>query len=135
MDDMGIQMSLLGTLTIAGRPEHLHKARALVARTLGADSETAILLVSELVTNSVRHSNSQLSGGRITIRLLAVAGGARVEVTDAGGPTIPTLASVPPDLAEGGRGLWLVESLADRWGFEADDTRLVTWFELAGGPP
>jgi anti-sigma regulatory factor (Ser/Thr protein kinase)/DNA-binding XRE family transcriptional regulator len=135
-----VRDNLLGALTIAGRPDQLRTARALVAGTLGADSdltETAVLLASELIANSVQHSHSRRPGGRITIRLLSVASGLRVEVTDAGAPTVPVLACSQSALAECGRGLRLVEALADRWGYEPGRRRLMTWFELDGAaaPP
>jgi anti-sigma regulatory factor (Ser/Thr protein kinase)/DNA-binding XRE family transcriptional regulator len=127
--------SVLAALMIAGRPDQLRAVRALVAGALGADSdvtETAVLLTSELVANSVRHSDSRRRGGRVTIRLVSVAGGVRVEVADDGAPTRPALAAGPRGLADGGRGLQLVEALADRWGFEPGQCRLTTWFELDG---
>ena len=57
---MQSQAVLLASLTIPGAPAYLHAARAFVARTLGdgcACSDTAVLLTSELVTNSVQHSS------------------------------------------------------------------------------
>ena len=135
---MDVQVSLLGALTIAGRPEHLRAVRTLVARALGRERDlarTAALLTSELVGNSMQHSDSRLPGGRITVRLLAVTGGVRVEVTDGGGATVPALQPGAAGLAEGGRGLLLVSTLADRWGFQPGEGQLVTWFELSDAPP
>ena len=58
---MKTETALLGSLTIPGQAEHVAEARAFVSRTLGADcpeADTVILLTSELVTNSIQHSQS-----------------------------------------------------------------------------
>jgi anti-sigma regulatory factor (Ser/Thr protein kinase) len=88
-----------------------------------------VLLLSELVTNSVRHSGSGLPGQRVTVTVLSEGEVIRVEVTDRSGVTVPVLR--PADSgAEGGRGLYLVDSLAARWGVERAGDRTTTWFEL-----
>ena len=69
------------------------------------------LLVSELVTNSVRHASS----GTIRLRASLADQRLRVEVHDDG----PGLSSAPLNrraLADSGRGLRLLTRLADRWG-------------------
>ena len=85
------------------------------------------LLVSELVTNSVRHSNIH---ARDVVRLdVEVSETAlRVEVSDAGEGFEPT----PRDLDRsrpGGWGLYLVDELSDRWGVVRDRLTRV-WFEV-----
>jgi anti-sigma regulatory factor (Ser/Thr protein kinase) len=137
---MQSQAVLLASLTIPGEPAYLHAAREFVARTLGdscACSDTAVLLSSELVTNSVQHSNSRRRGGTITITVIAVPGGIRVEVIDEGSTTTPAASlSQPqePDLAENGHGLRLVEILSARWGHYSDAAGTVTWFALTEPP-
>jgi anti-sigma regulatory factor (Ser/Thr protein kinase) len=132
--------TLLGSLTIPGRPECLRQARQFVARTLGDDdphAEVAALLTSELIANSMLHSDSR-DGGTITVNLLAVPDGIRAEIIDAGGQTVPVLRptrSGEPELPENGRGLQLVEALAARWDFSTDEAGTVTWFELAEPSP
>jgi len=134
-------VTLLGSLTFPGQPEYAAAARAFVARTLGnnyACSDTAILLTSELVTNSLQHSRSRRDGGTITVTLIAIPGGVRAEVIDEGGDTAPTLhrgPGEPPDLTEGGHGLWLVETLSDRWSYWRDAAGTATWFELTETAP
>jgi anti-sigma regulatory factor (Ser/Thr protein kinase) len=138
--------SLLGSVTIPGRPEVVSGVRAFTAGLLGRDcpcTSTAVLLISELVTNSIQHSRSRCSGGIIAVTLIALANGIRAEVHDDGSVTVPTLRSDPPgagapdlapdlpDLEEGGRGLQLVDTLAARWGYCRDAASAVTWFELA----
>jgi anti-sigma regulatory factor (Ser/Thr protein kinase) len=137
---MRSQAVLLDSLTIPGEPACLHDAREFVAHTLGAGHaclDTAILLTSELVTNSVQHSNSSRPGGTVTITLISVPGGIRIEVIDDGGTTEPAMRSggpEHPDLAESGRGLKLVEILSAQWSYYRDTAGTVTWCELAEAP-
>ena len=88
------------------------------------------LLVSELVTNSVRHSNIHARDlVRMDVQVSETA--LRVEVADAGEGFEPT----PRDLDRsrpGGWGLYLVDQLADRWGVVRDHFTRV-WFEVDYG--
>ena len=123
-------------LVICGRPEQVGVARRFVRQVLGAchpGLERVTLLTSELVTNSVNHSDSRLDGGTITVTVRGTAGRVRVEVTDDGGPTAPTLRR-DDDLAEAGRGLRLVEAYSLMWDYYRDGTRLVTWCECVPEP-
>ena len=123
-------------LVICGRPEQVGVARRFVRQVLGAchpGLERVTLLTSELVTNSVNHSDSRLDGGTITVTVRGIAGRVRVEVTDDGGPTAPALRR-DDDLAEAGRGLRLVEAYSLRWDYHRDGTRTMTWFECVPEP-
>jgi anti-sigma regulatory factor (Ser/Thr protein kinase) len=122
-------------LVICGRPEQVGAARAFVRQVLGASPgvERAELLTSELVTNSVTHSDSRLDGGIITVTVRTAADRIRVEVSDDGGPTAPSIC-FDDDLAEGGRGLRLVEAYSLLWDSYPDGTRTVTWFECVTEP-
>jgi anti-sigma regulatory factor (Ser/Thr protein kinase) len=85
------------------------------------------LLVSELVTNAVRHAN--LASGDMILLVIEVADSSlRVEVHDPGGGFVPTAPS-PDPARPSGWGLYLVAELADRWGVDSDESTLV-WFEL-----
>jgi anti-sigma regulatory factor (Ser/Thr protein kinase) len=86
------------------------------------------LLVSELVSNSVRHAGLAADQPvRLTLRIERST--LRVEVHDKG----PGLRDRPLDgdplAATGGRGLLLVERLTDRWGASQDGSSVV-WFEI-----
>src|SRR6476469_3868203 len=90
----------------------------------------ALLLVSELVTNSIRHAGHS---GHEAIRVRAANDGpmTRVEVCDrARGETVPTMRPEPPPTATGGRGLLLVDALSDRWGMDSCERGTCVWFEL-----
>lgn len=69
----------------------------------------AVLLASELVTDSMLHSDSRRPGGTITITVTGTPDGARIEVRDAGGASVPVLKGTDDTLAEGGRGQRLVQ--------------------------
>jgi anti-sigma regulatory factor (Ser/Thr protein kinase) len=82
------------SVTVAGRPERVAVARAFAMAVLGRQhpaGETVVLLVSELVTNSVRHSASGLPGRTVTVSVLSRAEVTRVQVTDMSGTTVPAL--------------------------------------------
>ncbi|MFE3070826.1 ATP-binding protein [Streptomyces sp. NPDC059247] len=84
--------------------------------------EAAVLVVAELAANAVRHGHVP---GRDFHLLLRVTAGprpvVRIEVSDTRAERIPPRPETPPapapGLAEGGRGLLLVDALADRWGW------------------
>jgi len=85
------------------------------------------LLVSELVTNSVRHADLA-PGQRIELRVHAEPGTVRVEVEDPGPGFTPTPRR-PGDRRDDGWGLYLVERIADRWGV-VDGSPAIVWFEI-----
>jgi anti-sigma regulatory factor (Ser/Thr protein kinase) len=123
------------SVTLAGRAERARAARAFVSEMLGPGhpcGDVAVLLVSEVFTNSVRHSGSGAPGETVTVAVIAGDRTVRVEVTDRAGPGTPELSPATRD-AEGGRGLQLVEGLASRWGSRRRGGRMVTWFELRHG--
>jgi anti-sigma regulatory factor (Ser/Thr protein kinase) len=89
----------------------------------------AQLLVSEVVTNSVKHSGSE---DPIRLRVWTRPRGLKVEVADGGFGFEPAQPSSRDD-AEGGRGLMILDMLADRWGTSWDGNARV-WFELGPRP-
>jgi hypothetical protein len=76
------------------------------------DPADAALAVSELYANAVMHGPA---GGRVLAGYCLWSAGARIVVCDGGGPTTPRVRQ-GADLAEGGRGLAVVDSIAVRWG-------------------
>lgn len=85
------------------------------------------LLVSELVTNAVRHANLT-ARDRIRLVVDLADDALRVEVHDPGGGFVPDVPEPDPERPSGW-GLYLVSELADRWGVDSDGSTLV-WFEL-----
>jgi serine/threonine-protein kinase RsbW len=90
--------------------------------------DDALLVLSELVTNSLRHAGAG-PGDRIGVEVSCREDGVRIEVRDAG-PGITARRIDPPDPGRrGGRGLYLIQEVAERWGAERGDGSLV-WVEL-----
>jgi PAS domain S-box-containing protein len=83
------------------------------------------LLATEMVTNSCRHVQT---GGTIGLEILMVGGVARLAVTDTG-PGFEARKPTTDVESESGRGLFIVDALADRWGVETDAGTRV-WAEL-----
>lgn len=90
--------------------------------------DSAVLVLSELLTNAGRHA--RVSPGReIETRFLLVDNGLRIEVHDSS--EIPPRAGEPDLEACDGRGLLLVAAVADAWGFgDRDGPGKVVWAEL-----
>lgn len=120
-----------------GTPDSASAARLMVRQLLGdADpaAETVMLLVTELVTNAVLHSQSGEPGGTVTVALCPVSAGVLVQVRDDGGPSEPCLAESSADgadSAEHGYGLLLVDALADSWGTISGPDSRVTWCRVS----
>lgn len=119
-----VQVELVPDVTA---PRH---ARDAVSRLNHGTTEELVmqlkLLVSELVTNSVLHAGLG-RGDHISLTVAVGTEAVRVEVSDPG----PGFAEPPkPDIeATRGRGLLLVERVADRWGVNRGE-RTRVWFEL-----
>ena len=100
--------------------------------TLGPGNARAVaeLCVSELVTNAVLHAGTSSELRVVLDSALTVS------VRDRGGPAPEATPDHDPDLLRvHGRGLQLVEAMADRWGSERDAVGTTVWFalDLAGG--
>jgi anti-sigma regulatory factor (Ser/Thr protein kinase) len=115
------------SLRIPGGPEASAKARRALAKLRGDLDpplmETLRLLVTELVTNSVRHTSAETIGLNVLVGRSAVW----TEVTDAGPGFDPAGEGT---LGGAGWGLFLVERLAERWGVNRDGANTKVWFEL-----
>jgi anti-sigma regulatory factor (Ser/Thr protein kinase) len=118
--------------TFALAPEAASRARAVVTGELGPAIPTKVLedttlLVSELVTNAVRHAPS---GGspEVELRLKLERERIRVVVSDPGGGFVAT-PRLPTASESSGWGLYLVDRIADRWGIISKDRNEV-WFEI-----
>jgi two-component sensor histidine kinase len=107
-------------------PEAVSAARrTLVSEGLDPDLDhTVCLLVSELVTNAVRHSG-QGPEARIVLAARLRPDFARIEVRD-NGPGF----DADVRHGTGGFGLRMLDALASRWGVDRDDSGTRVWFEV-----
>ena len=92
--------------------------------------ETARLLITELLTNSVRHGATS-PGSTVRIEIDTNAERLKVEVHDAG---VGTTHLRPAEEFGGVYGLQLVDQLADRWGSDHGGDGNCVWFELMLAP-
>ncbi|MFF1354127.1 ATP-binding protein [Streptomyces sp. NPDC058297] len=132
MQVLQVQLEVGADPAEVGRARRWARSR-LAGSGIGADeplAETLILIVSELVTNAVVHT-----GCPAVLRMLlpgavaeASAGTVRVEVADASDrPPAPRHADGEET---NGRGLELVDGLADRWGWRPEGTGKAIWCEI-----
>ena len=120
-----------GTMIWPG-PQHVAGGRRFVRNTLDAWNQaelapTACLLVSELLTNALRHT-----GEPIGLRLHHTEQEIIAEISD-DHPQLPRR-TLPAPADEDGRGLTLVDALADRWGSLPANGSKIVWFALTTGP-
>jgi anti-sigma regulatory factor (Ser/Thr protein kinase) len=113
-----------------GHPARVARARQFVAAVLNgcALTDTAVLLTSELVTNALAHTPSG-TGGSLEVIVWRDADSVLVAVLDDGSDGSP--ATMGADLeSDSGRGLGLVDALADRWGHQGGTAARAVWFLL-----
>ena len=113
-------------VALPAKPEAAGAARRLlVGAGLDADLDhTVCLLVSEVVTNSIRHAGMG-DDGRIVLAARLTEVWARVEVRDSGPGFSPDIRHEAQ-----GYGLRLLDTLASRWGVDRDDQGARVWFEV-----
>ncbi len=102
--------------------------------------EVARLLVSELITNAVRHPHanddvspySSRSSVRSVVLRLLMEGDSLFLLVEDGDLRPPMLKAVGAD-AESGRGVFLVDALSANWGYDypADSTGKIVWAQLS----
>jgi serine/threonine-protein kinase RsbW len=100
------------------RADQVREARAFVRQVLAGCPviDSLLLVCSELASNAVQHSASARPGGAFTVRAAVLEGvWAQVEIEDEGGRWAPGRRS-----DEGGRGLLVVDELADWWDIRED---------------
>jgi anti-sigma regulatory factor (Ser/Thr protein kinase) len=116
-------------LRLDGGTDAAAKARRGLSRLRGdLDAplmETLRLLVTELVTNSIKHTGADSIVLRVVVRDSVVW----TAVTD-GGPGFDPAGTGSPSSAHTGWGLFLVERLAERWGVDKEGQGAKVWFEL-----
>jgi len=116
-------------LHLTGGPEAAVTARRalgpLRSQLDGPTLESLRLLVTELVSNAVRHAGAP----SVDLLVMVTRPAVRVEVANSG-PGFEPEGRRKNQNREGGWGLFLVERLADRWGVARDGACTRVWFEL-----
>ncbi|MDT7840083.1 ATP-binding SpoIIE family protein phosphatase [Streptomyces justiciae] len=123
----GIEPDDVAEWRLALDPIEVGRARATVREQLhewglGRLADTTELMVSELVTNAVRHSHSR------PVELRLVRGETLLCEVDDDDHELPTLLNAGPD-DEFGRGLRIVSTLAREWGASRTNAGKTVWFE------
>jgi len=118
-------------LAFMADPEEVASLRRIVRLHLGMwglhdVTDGAQLCVSELVSNVITHVGA---GTPATLAVSMNGTRLRIEVHDPDPRALPTLVEATSD-SEGGRGMALVDGVADRWGVLLHPDRKVTWCEL-----
>ena len=131
---MGLASSVTGEgsfeVRLPPQPPSVAEARAQVRRLLTENDrddlvETAVLLVSEVVTNALLHA-----GTDIDVAATLDDAGLRVEIGD-GSPHLPSRRRYAAT-AGTGRGLLMLESLVDDWGVTRHSKGKTVWFRISG---
>ena len=94
----------------------------------GEVMDDAVLVLSELVSNAIRHADP-LPSGEITVRWSVREDAVRLEITDGGAPTRPQ-ASLAALSSLGGRGLQIVRTVSSQWGVTEDDHKVTVWADV-----
>ena len=97
------------------------------------DCQDAMLVLSELVSNAVKHA-APLPSGEIHVRWEVTDDVLHIEITDGGAGTRPH-ASVAALSALGGRGLDIVRTVSTQWGVTEGQDCVTVWAEVPRTPP
>ncbi len=129
MDSTHQRADCVVSTTLEPKPSSVAEARRWVTaqlRQAGRDdvTDTATLVVSELVTNVVVHAHSAAD-----LRLVVGSPGTRIEVCD-DSAELPRRRAVDADVSSG-RGLGLVDAVCRRWGITRRGSGKCVWAELS----
>lgn len=119
------------TRALRARPEAVADARRAITGLPMAQGtrDTLALLVSELVTNAIRHAGLR-PGDPINVEATRHGGRVRLSVHDGGqGFEVPDFGGRDPSTA-GGRGLVIVDALSEAWGVDCSEDGCVVWCEI-----
>lgn len=120
------------SIQLSSTPRGARLARLLATEQLrfwGLPLDPARQVIAELSANAAQHG--RIPGRDFRLLLYVVADTLRIEVTDTRDDRLPTPQLLTPE-SESGRGLLLVDALADRWGVTpGPPPRKTVWAELA----
>jgi serine/threonine-protein kinase RsbW len=113
-----------------GRADQITRARDFTRRVLGSCpvTEEAVLLVSELATNTLEHTSTG-AGGQFEVTIYRDETSLLIGVADNGSDTTLAPGTLDPE-SDTGRGLGLAELIARRWGHCGGKDGRTVWFEL-----
>ena len=119
------------SISFPGTARYLSEVRMWTTKILGDVPEAAdvVQIVSELAANAVLHTASGEEGGSFTLHIATYANRWQIRMDDHGGPTAPAVLTPATD-DEAGRGLAIVEALADAWGVVGDEYGRAVWAEV-----
>ena len=121
-------------LTVSHAPSSVRRARHAVAAQLSdagvaaIDQGDTLLVLSELVSNAVRHADP-LPSGDVQVAWSLTADAVHLEVTDGGSTTFPR-ATVATLSALGGRGLEIVRAICRDWGVTEGTQSVTVWADV-----
>jgi serine/threonine-protein kinase RsbW len=133
--------ALWWTRDFSGEAEQVREARRWIEDLLpGCDLlEDIVLLASELCANAVKHTLSGEMSGWFSVHVEWAPSLARLVIGDQGSLMVPSVGEETAGTEESGRGLRLVEELADDWGTACHPAGRVVWVDVQwqarGGPP
>ncbi|MFA1548154.1 ATP-binding protein [Actinomadura chokoriensis] len=127
---------IIAALTLPGVERSARHARVFARDVLGEGHpslDDVQVCVDEAFTNGVEHTASG-RGGRVTVMFSLAGQDIVAEVVDDGAyGERPVMRDDP--LAEGGRGLRIIDALSLEWGVRADGDRSAVWMRFPGPPP
>lgn len=107
---------------------HAFDAELAESGVAAAEREDAVLVLSELVSNAIKHA-APLPDGDIQVSWAISEGFLHVEITDGGAATRPH-AGVAAMSSHGGRGLDIVRHVSAQWGVHEDHQTVTVWADL-----
>ncbi len=127
-------VGITSTILVPHDSHSVSEVREAVARDLAtrgcapALAEDVVLVLSEIVSNALKHARP-LPSGKVRVRWTVRSDGVDVDVTDGGGGTRPRI-TTPSMSATGGRGLGIVNDLSQEWGVVEDGAESRVWARL-----
>jgi serine/threonine-protein kinase RsbW len=122
-----------------GTPQQVRAARQFVGSLLEGSPlrDDAVVVISELFTNALLHSDSGQPGGLVVVQVSRWLLGVRLAVTDQGSARQPVIREAGPaaEPAESGHGLYMVRRLARCLDWHDDASGRTVHAVLGSGPP